>query len=235
MWIPTRTVATATGCRRRLLLLPADLRHHHACADHRCDRGTHEVLSPMSLHRRLDVRCLLRWPTTCGVLTGYMNGVWNAAAPIKAMDFAGGTVVHMSSGYSGLVLALIIGKRIGWGKHSLRASQHGAHLHRCVAALGRLYGFNAGSRLCGRRPSPPTRSPPRRSPRRSARLSGPRLSTSSRAEATVVGFCSGAVAGLVVITPALRLRHPHGRLYHRCDRGNDSLHHHDLPQASPRL
>jgi len=35
--------------------------------------------------------------------TGYMNGVWNADAAIKAIDFAGGTVVHMSSGWSALV------------------------------------------------------------------------------------------------------------------------------------
>ncbi len=41
---------------------------------------------------------------------GMFNGVWNAAAPIKGLDFAGGTVVHMSSGWSGLTLALIIGK-----------------------------------------------------------------------------------------------------------------------------
>src|SRR5436853_590573 len=41
---------------------------------------------------------------------GMMNGVWNAKASIKAIDFAGGTVVHMSSGWSAIVLALIVGK-----------------------------------------------------------------------------------------------------------------------------
>ena len=35
---------------------------------------------------------------------GFMNGVWNANAGIKAIDFAGGTVVHMTSGWSALVL-----------------------------------------------------------------------------------------------------------------------------------
>jgi Amt family ammonium transporter len=34
-----------------------------------------------------------------------MNGVWNASAKIKAIDFAGGTVVHMSSGWSALIFA----------------------------------------------------------------------------------------------------------------------------------
>src|SRR5664279_1259164 len=46
--------------------------------------------------------------------TGLMNGVWNAAASIKAIDFAGGTVVHMSSGWSALALMLILGKRKGF-------------------------------------------------------------------------------------------------------------------------
>src|SRR4051794_41141531 len=46
---------------------------------------------------------------------GLMNGVWNAKASIKAIDFAGGTVVHMSSGWSALVLCLILGKRRGFG------------------------------------------------------------------------------------------------------------------------
>ncbi len=44
-------------------------------------------------------------------IDGFMNGVWNASATIKAIDFAGGTVVHMSSGWSALVLCLMLGKR----------------------------------------------------------------------------------------------------------------------------
>jgi ammonium transporter, Amt family len=47
---------------------------------------------------------------------GLMNGVWNGGAKISAIDFAGGTVVHMSSGWSALVLCLILGKRQGFGK-----------------------------------------------------------------------------------------------------------------------
>src|SRR5215467_8328364 len=49
---------------------------------------------------------------------GFMNGVWNKDAGIKAIDFAGGTVVHMSSGWSALILCLILGKRLGFGKES---------------------------------------------------------------------------------------------------------------------
>src|SRR5712671_3142863 len=51
-------------------------------------------------------------------INGCMNGVWNAKASIHAIDFAGGTVVHMTSGYSALVLCLILGKRLGFGKEN---------------------------------------------------------------------------------------------------------------------
>ncbi|HXU76028.1 MAG TPA: ammonia channel protein, partial [Methylomirabilota bacterium] len=52
-------------------------------------------------------------------VTGLMNGVWNPGATIKAIDFAGGTVVHMSSGWSALILCLILGKRLGFGKEPM--------------------------------------------------------------------------------------------------------------------
>src|SRR6476660_1336286 len=76
-----------------------------------------------------------------------MNGVWNAKAGIKAVDFAGGTVVHMSSGWSALVLCLILGKRLGFGQESM--APHSMVL--CMVGTGMLwvgwYGFNAGSAL----------------------------------------------------------------------------------------
>src|SRR6059036_2932189 len=61
---------------------------------------------------------------------GLMNGVWNAGAKIKAIDFAGGTVVHMSSGWSALILCLMLGKREGFGQtmfapHSLALTMVG--------------------------------------------------------------------------------------------------------------
>jgi len=78
-------------------------------------------------------------------IDGLMNGVWNAKAGIKAIDFAGGTVVHMSSGWSALVLALIVGKRKGFGTehfapHSLVLTMIGTGM----LWVG-WYGFNAGS------------------------------------------------------------------------------------------
>ena len=78
-------------------------------------------------------------------IDGMMNGVWNANAKIKAIDFAGGTVVHMSSGWSALILCLILGKRIGFGKEPM--PPHSMVL--CMVGTGMLwvgwYGFNAGS------------------------------------------------------------------------------------------
>ena len=69
---------------------------------------------------------------------GMMNGVWNPAAMIKAIDFAGGTVVHMSSGWSALILCLILGKRLGFRQGADAAAQHGALHGRHRHALGRL-------------------------------------------------------------------------------------------------
>jgi len=78
-------------------------------------------------------------------IDGMMSGVGNAKAPIHAIDFAGGTVVHMSSGWSALVLCLILGKRLGFGKEPM--PPHNMVL--CMVGTGMLwvgwYGFNAGS------------------------------------------------------------------------------------------
>src|SRR5436190_8456290 len=49
-------------------------------------------------------------------IDGLMNGVWNRNAGIRAIDFAGGTVVHMSSGWSALLLCLLLGPRLGFRK-----------------------------------------------------------------------------------------------------------------------
>ena len=133
--------------------------------------------------------------------TGFMNGVWNGAAKIPAIDFAGGTVVHMSSGWSSLILCMVLGKRLGFGKepmppHSMVACMIGTAL----LWVG-WYGFNAGSAVAA------------------DVVSANAFTTTTLATAvasfvwavmewmfkgkpSILGFCSGAVAGLVVITPA---------------------------------
>ncbi|HEY6167379.1 MAG TPA: ammonium transporter [Verrucomicrobiae bacterium] len=142
-------------------------------------------------------------------IKGVMNGVWNADAKIKAIDFAGGTVVHMSSGWSALVLCLILGKRLGYGKEAM--PPHSMAL--CAIGTGMLwvgwYGFNAGSAVAA------------------DGVAANAFTTTTMATAvasfvwamfeyitkgkpSVLGFCSGAVAGLVVITPACGFVTPNG-------------------------
>src|ERR1700722_8791850 len=80
-------------------------------------------------------------------IDGMMNGVWNPNAKIKAIDFAGGTVVHMSSGWSALVLCLLLGPRLGFRKEIMPPHS----MVFCMTGTGLLwvgwYGFNAGSAL----------------------------------------------------------------------------------------
>jgi ammonium transporter, Amt family len=145
-------------------------------------------------------------------VNGMMNGCWNAAASIKGLDFAGGTVVHMSSGWSGLVLCIILGKRIGFGKenfapHSIVLTYIGASM----LWVG-WYGFNSGSAVAG------------------DIISANAFTTTTLATAvgsfvwpmwewivkgkpSVLGFCSGAVAGLVLITPACGYVLPSGAMW----------------------
>ena len=74
-------------------------------------------------------------------VNGFMNGVWNADASIKAIDFAGGTVVHMSSGWSALILCLILGKRLGFPKEAM--PPHSMVL--CAIGTGMLWAPNPRS------------------------------------------------------------------------------------------
>jgi len=130
-----------------------------------------------------------------------MNGVWNAKASIKAIDFAGGTVVHMSSGWSALVLCLILGKRTGFGKRAFMPHS----LVLTVVGTGMLwvgwYGFNAGSAVAA---DGIAANAFVATTLAAAIACGvwPALEWVTRGKPTVLGFCSGAVAGLVVITPA---------------------------------
>lgn len=133
--------------------------------------------------------------------TGFMNGVWNAGAKIKAIDFAGGTVVHMSSGWSALILCLILGPRMGFGKEKM--APHSMVL--CMVGTGMLwvgwYGFNAGSAVAadGIAANAFTTTTIATAV---ASFTWAMIEKIFRGHASILGFCSGAVAGLVVITPA---------------------------------
>lgn len=133
--------------------------------------------------------------------TGLMNGVWNADAKIAAIDFAGGTVVHMSSGWSALILCLILGKRIGFGKDKM--APHSMVL--CMVGTGMLwvgwYGFNAGSAVAADGVAANAFMTTTLATAVAAATWGA-IEKIFRGHASILGFCSGAVAGLVVITPA---------------------------------
>jgi len=134
-------------------------------------------------------------------INGAMNGVWNAKASIKAIDFAGGTVVHMSSGWSALVLCLILGPRIGFGRQPM--TPHSMTL--CAVGTGMLwvgwYGFNAGSAVAadGIAASAFTTTTIAAAV---ASFVWAGVEYLHRGKPSILGFCSGVVAGLVVITPA---------------------------------
>lgn len=126
---------------------------------------------------------------------------WNEQALFPAFDFAGGTVVHISSGFSALCCAVLIGKRLGFGQEPM--PPHNL-TYTCIGAallwVG-WFGFNAGSAL-----------------EANAMAVNAFLATHMAASAgvlgwamaewihngkpTILGACSGAVAGLVCITPA---------------------------------
>ena len=134
-------------------------------------------------------------------VTGLMNGVWNSGASIKAIDFAGGTVVHMTSGWSALILCMILGKRIGFGKEKM--APHSMVL--CMVGTGMLwvgwYGFNAGSAVA----ADGVASNAFMTTTLAAATGGfvwALIELIHKGHASILGFCSGIVAGLVVITPA---------------------------------
>jgi Amt family ammonium transporter len=118
-----------------------------------------------------------------------------------ALDFAGGTVVHINAGVAGLVGAYLIGKRIGYGKesmppHNLPLTMIGA----CLLWVG-WFGFNAGSNLEATGTAAiaflntivATAM---------AVLAWLMIESLARGKASALGAASGAVAGLVAITPA---------------------------------
>jgi len=142
-------------------------------------------------------------------ITGFMNGIWNSSAGVKAIDFAGGTVVHMTSGWSALVLCLILGPRLGFKKEPM--PPHSMVL--CMVGTGMLwvgwYGFNAGSAVAADGIAANAFTTTTLTTATAAFVWG-MIEKIFRGKASVLGFCSGAVAGLVVITPACGFVSPTG-------------------------
>jgi Amt family ammonium transporter len=130
--------------------------------------------------------------------------VWGDGGWLKArgtLDFAGGTVVHISSGVSALVCAIVLGKRRGYGHQPMQPH----NLPMTVMGAGLLwfgwFGFNAGSALeaNGLAASAFTAT---NTGAAAAALGWMFTEWATRGKPTVLGAASGAVAGLVAITPA---------------------------------
>ncbi|KQY59595.1 ammonia channel protein [Aeromicrobium sp. Root495] len=138
------------------------------------------------------------------------DGGW-IATQLEAIDFAGGTAVHINAGAAGLALALVLGKRVGWKKDPMRPH----NLPFVLLGAGLLwfgwFGFNAGSAVGANG------------------LAGLALVNTAVAtgaaitgwlaydlvkegKATSLGAASGAVAGLVAITPAASAVSPLGSI-----------------------
>jgi len=131
------------------------------------------------------------------------GGLLNAALGGKfpTLDFAGGTVVHISSGVSALVCAIYLGKRTGYPKqpmppHSLVLSFIGA----CLLWVG-WFGFNAGSALASNALAT-SAFVATHFAAAAAALSWSAAEWIKNGRASALGAISGAVAGLVAITPA---------------------------------
>jgi Amt family ammonium transporter len=124
---------------------------------------------------------------------------WLAAAGI--LDFAGGTVVHINAGIAGLVCALVLGKRVGYGREAM--APHNLVLTLIGAAMLWVgwFGFNAGSAVAA-------------DGRAGFAMVATQVATAiaalgwmfaewiTKGKPSVLGIASGAVAGLVAITPA---------------------------------
>jgi len=134
-------------------------------------------------------------------LAHWVWGVGGWMRNMGALDFAGGTVVHISSGISALACALYLGKRIGYGKepmppHNLPMTALGAG----ILWFG-WFGFNAGSAVASGALAT-SAFVVTNTAAAAAALTWMIVEWSHRGKPTVLGAVSGAVAGLVAITPA---------------------------------
>ncbi|HEV8028920.1 MAG TPA: ammonium transporter [Stellaceae bacterium] len=127
---------------------------------------------------------------------GFLNS-GNGDAWVKVLDFAGGTVVHVNSGVAGLACALMLGKRKDTGPaHNVVLTFIGASL----LWVG-WFGFNAGSAVTANLQAGMAMTVTQIATA-VAGLTWMFVEWAARGKPTVVGICTGAVAGLVAITPA---------------------------------
>jgi ammonium transporter, Amt family len=156
--------------------------------------------------------CLVYFPVAHSVW--FLNdggGGW-IGDKLKAIDFAGGTAVHVNAGAAALALALVLGRRIGWRKDPMRPHS----LPLVLLGAGLLwfgwFGFNAGSALSAGTTA-------------AVAFMNTQIATAAavigwliverirNGKATTLGLASGAVAGLVAITPSCASVTPVGAIF----------------------
>jgi Amt family ammonium transporter len=142
----------------------------------------------------------LLWSTL--VYDPLAHWVWGGGwlAQLGALDFAGGTVVHISAGFSALAIALVIRKRIGFGKDLMEPNNIPLALLGASLLWFGWFGFNAGSALAANGLAANAFVVTNTAAAGGA-LAWMALSWLNGRPASL-GFASGAVAGLVAITPA---------------------------------
>ena len=149
---------------------------------------------------------ILLWSTLVYDLVAHW--VWGTGGWLRemgALDFAGGTVVHISSGVSALVAAIVIGRRRGYPHTAM--TPH--NLPFTLLGAGLLwfgwFGFNAGSALAAGRLAT-SAFVATNTAAAAAAVAWMLMDWTTKGKPTALGAASGAVAGLVAITPASGLR-----------------------------
>ena len=143
---------------------------------------------------------------------GWLNQVSRPAGKFFAEDFAGGTVVHINAGSAGLAMALVLGKRRGWPKEKMR----GHNIPFVMLGAGLLwfgwFGFNAGSALAANDLA--SYAWVNTNTATATALIGWIVVEKLRyGKSTALGAVSGAVSGLVAITPCAGFVSPIGSLF----------------------
>jgi ammonium transporter, Amt family len=150
------------------------------------------------------------WVFAFSATDGSVIGGW-IANDLKALDFAGGTAVHINAGAAGLALALLLGKRTGWPKDTGRPHNVPFVLLGASLLWFGWYGFNAGSAL-GANQTAAVAFTTTTVATAAAVLGWLLVEQIKYGKPTTLGAASGAVAGLVAITPAAGFVNPIGAI-----------------------
>ncbi|MCP2249319.1 ammonium transporter [Lentzea aerocolonigenes] len=150
------------------------------------------------------------WVFAFSSADGSVVGGW-IANNLKALDFAGGTAVHINAGAAGLAVALVLGKRKGWPKEPMRPHNLPFVLLGAALLWFGWYGFNAGSAL-GANETAAVAFATTTVATAAAVLGWLLVEQIRDGKPTTLGAASGAVAGLVAITPACAFVSPLGAI-----------------------